>query len=698
MQDEENRALASWVSNQRTQYRNKTEKRKASINQNRINLLESINFAWKVNPNGKKTKKRSDDMNKTTAATNVAKKPRTESLGNKNPVPSKTSSVISFTYSDLTETIQSDQNGNINNLVCLERNEPTQNIIRCEESFDFLNSNTCMGAVSTGTGTGNLPKSKVDVTLLDSNGVRSTAANISRDKAMSLDQSSDDSERFFFNAVTAPNISSECLSTKQGQSIPSIFLMSGLNTDNQQTNVFHTADSSINGEKHPPVAPAPFIFEKDTPPAELKHSLSQCKHLHGQKDTGDEMDWDVMFEMLVKYKNEHGDTLVPKDYNRAPHLSKWVNSQRQFYRFLLNGGKSCSQARERIKKLQRIGFTWCEVDKKHWDDMYNQLKAYKRKYGSCMVPVKCDTNPNLGSWVSNQRRNYRAYTENRPSPLNETMIQQLKDIDFVFDVRNFSQTFVTQMTDDSYWNQMVTLLKKFRDDEGHCLITPTSTACAQLKTFSSALRKEYRRIKGDTTTFVAPTFLTDERVALLDEMGFLFDVGSGKKHEQWMENYKKYKSQHGKRLSDCDAAETLQKWAKDQRSMYSRLLKGLKSSLTSERIILLDEIGFQWTENDCYSTPNDLNNNGRYKRNKGSVEKLVTKNSNAEMTVGMRTDNSHEGDYLSEANEKRSSVVGDLDSAIDSDKPNKYKCRDNTIKDDGNEEKCTKGTVEMTAI
>ena len=53
VQDKNNKTLASWVSNQRTQYRSRMEGKKASINLNRIHLLNSIGFVWKVNPERK---------------------------------------------------------------------------------------------------------------------------------------------------------------------------------------------------------------------------------------------------------------------------------------------------------------------------------------------------------------------------------------------------------------------------------------------------------------------------------------------------------------------------------------------------------------------------------------------------------------------------------------------------------------------
>ena len=62
MQDKENRSLATWVSNQRTQYRNRMENKKASINQQRIELLNEICFKWNVHDQSKKNKDNKENI------------------------------------------------------------------------------------------------------------------------------------------------------------------------------------------------------------------------------------------------------------------------------------------------------------------------------------------------------------------------------------------------------------------------------------------------------------------------------------------------------------------------------------------------------------------------------------------------------------------------------------------------------------
>jgi len=71
----------------------------------------------------------------------------------------------------------------------------------------------------------------------------------------------------------------------------------------------------------------------------------------------DELDTDELLEKLAKYKAEHGDTLVPKKYERDPLLGAWVCACRRKADPLLNGGKSMITDEFRAT-LDAAGFSW----------------------------------------------------------------------------------------------------------------------------------------------------------------------------------------------------------------------------------------------------------------------------------------------------------------------------------------------------
>jgi len=71
-----------------------------------------------------------------------------------------------------------------------------------------------------------------------------------------------------------------------------------------------------------------------------------------------EDNWHEMLDDLRKYKERHGDCLVPQIYAPNPPLGHWVNNQRQAYKRMLKGEKQSSMAKERICLLNEIGFVW----------------------------------------------------------------------------------------------------------------------------------------------------------------------------------------------------------------------------------------------------------------------------------------------------------------------------------------------------
>eukprot|EP00814_Leptocylindrus_danicus_P016738 CAMPEP_0116023680 /NCGR_PEP_ID=MMETSP0321-20121206/11774_1 /TAXON_ID=163516 /ORGANISM="Leptocylindrus danicus var. danicus, Strain B650" /LENGTH=358 /DNA_ID=CAMNT_0003495083 /DNA_START=85 /DNA_END=1162 /DNA_ORIENTATION=+ len=71
----------------------------------------------------------------------------------------------------------------------------------------------------------------------------------------------------------------------------------------------------------------------------------------GRRDEG----WMLMLKELMKYKEKHGDCLVPNHYAGNPKLGRWVHKQRHVYREKKKGNTT-QMSNERIKKLEEIGF------------------------------------------------------------------------------------------------------------------------------------------------------------------------------------------------------------------------------------------------------------------------------------------------------------------------------------------------------
>jgi len=126
--------------------------------------------------------------------------------------------------------------------------------------------------------------------------------------------------------------------------------------------------------------------------------------------------WDDFYNLLVRFQQIHGHTLVPRKYEDNPKLASWVEQQRALWNRDYNQNKektpwptdSAASASagvikrlslERKEKLDAIGFVWSLRSKRiddHWDEMFKQLAEYKNQHGDCLVPSRYEANLKLG--------------------------------------------------------------------------------------------------------------------------------------------------------------------------------------------------------------------------------------------------------------------------------------------------------------
>ena len=145
--------------------------------------------------------------------------------------------------------------------------------------------------------------------------------------------------------------------------------------------------------------------------------------------------WEVMYEKLVAYHQEHGDHLVPQKSNGK--LGSWVMIQRS-RRYGMKGRQK-QLTEEQVQLLNDLNFAWNleERNQQLWTQMYRQLEAYKTEHGHCRVPTRYKGDANaparLGKWVEQQwgRRN----GQKGKSPLTEDEFERLDALGFVWEVK-----------------------------------------------------------------------------------------------------------------------------------------------------------------------------------------------------------------------------------------------------------------------
>jgi hypothetical protein len=151
------------------------------------------------------------------------------------------------------------------------------------------------------------------------------------------------------------------------------------------------------------------------------------------------------------------------------------------------------------------------------------------------------------------------------------------------------------------WTDNLKDLKRFKDQFGHCLVPHTFPANPHLARWVKRQRRQYKLLQeGSDST------MTDERIQLLNDIGFVWDS-----HEVvWMERFHEllgYKNVYGhcRVPSSCKRHPQLATWVKSQRRQYKLYHEGKQSSMTNIRITHLNSIGFAWEVRKPNSTTLD---------------------------------------------------------------------------------------------
>jgi len=79
-----------------------------------------------------------------------------------------------------------------------------------------------------------------------------------------------------------------------------------------------------------------------------------------------------------------------------------------------------------------------DYEKKSWDERFEDLMKFKKKYGHARVPQQFKEDRQLGEWVHKQRRGYKAMKEGcerkmKMHGMNTEKALKLAEVGFIFD-------------------------------------------------------------------------------------------------------------------------------------------------------------------------------------------------------------------------------------------------------------------------
>uniref|UniRef100_A0A7S1BTI7 Helicase-associated domain-containing protein n=3 Tax=Corethron hystrix TaxID=216773 RepID=A0A7S1BTI7_9STRA len=150
--------------------------------------------------------------------------------------------------------------------------------------------------------------------------------------------------------------------------------------------------------------------------------------------------FDEWYEQLTAFKEVHGHCKVPRSRRVNDGLPKWVARMRHEYKQIQLGKVSSTLSQEQIQRLNDLGMIW-EIIKQPpaseraarlpWLERFKQLLEFKEQNNHMNVPQHY---PELGSWVHQQRNDYKLLQRGAKSGLTHEKALKLANSGFIFEV------------------------------------------------------------------------------------------------------------------------------------------------------------------------------------------------------------------------------------------------------------------------
>jgi hypothetical protein len=210
------------------------------------------------------------------------------------------------------------------------------------------------------------------------------------------------------------------------------------------------------------------------------------------------LNWDTMYEELVKFKQEHGHTELRR---RGTSLGAWCAKQR-------GNMRQNKLPPERRSRIEEIGFNFelqSEKNERTWNEKLQRLKEYKRKHGDCVVPIKNFEDVELSIWVTHQRAGYKLGT------LPSHRIQKLNEVGFVWSIVERGCQAPSEKQELA-WEKSFEKLHEFYEVHGHFMVPSKSEngkanplsawVFTQRRYYAQGQMKEDRRLKLEAIDFI----------------------------------------------------------------------------------------------------------------------------------------------------------------------------------------------------
>ena len=277
---------------------------------------------------------------------------------------------------------------------------------------------------------------------------------------------------------------------------------------------------------------------------------------------------------LKKRKYKHEDS-SPSSKNMN-HVLK-----RQCISSTTEGSNSDSSSYEKISEtsLEELsGIVIPDAVGGKWYSRYEELIEYKNQHGNFSFARNDKKHKQLARWVISQRLEYRSKCEGEKSSLTPARLAALEIIGF-----DWGRGY------DALWKQRYDQLLKFKQEHGHCDVPIGYKENKALGIWVGTQRREYRlNCEGK------PNAITPERIDELNKLGFTWCIDLDAKWQNRLDELLEFRQRYGhwRVPREYNENRQLSSWVTHQRKEFWKKREGKESSLTTERMRILESIGF----------------------------------------------------------------------------------------------------------
>ena len=271
--------------------------------------------------------------------------------------------------------------------------------------------------------------------------------------------------------------------------------------------------------------------------------------------------WLHRFFELCQFRDKYGHCTVPTNYSENLSLGAWVASQR------INKSR-CSPAR--MRWLNAIGFSWAPIVA-HREQRFQELVAFKEKYGHVNVPFQWPENKKLGGWVSRLRH--------RQARLSPDLKRKLSLLGFEWGrpARRRAESRRVSISHAARYEQRLQELVEFKERYGH--VNVPAKWLENMKLSSWVSQRRYRKDR-----------LSPEVKSRLDMLGF--EWSRKREITHWEVRYRELKEFYER----FGHAQVPIHWEENPKlATWVMLLRRRKERLAADQVRLLDALQFAWT-------------------------------------------------------------------------------------------------------